>query len=715
MKQAKLISIKSFNLKLFIFSIVMFFVQSAFVYIKYDLNPDNKSIEPNLKQASYSGESQSLKNDFITLNFFKRINGWGWGEVVTPSGKMMGVLEHLGEIMLRDQDIPMRFVAESYTKKLTEEGEVLEFKVNSVVVRDVLENTSFDNWMVYPFTEPAIKGTVSITLTPNSPLVKLKYRLQSTGNYYARYIRGPWFKAGETSFGTEKEDAILPGVDWAINEEWTSGTDFFKDPWALRVAPHPNKVTMPVMAVSHNGDFVAISWNPNQVASRWFNYREHVQQPVFASPNFVDRKNNQLMGLMVPDASIEGHENEITAEIPLELKIGQEINFDAELWIGKGNSVNAISDWVIRKGLPKPSEPKWTYEETLDKIANAYNTNFWHEGEGFGIHQRAEHKIRPNVPGFLKRFVDENKSTKLAKELNKKIQWSEEKTKPTLKGNNNETLIKAGVNILSKQNEDGSFPFNPDMVGKDDFKVATSFIEPMGLTGETALEITIRPAVRLLDIGRQTGDKRFLEGAKKAIDFCLNMQRPEAGDYWETPLHAANLLAAGHAANANYLAFEEFGDEKYKEKAIYWMRTLFAFTHLWEPKNIPMLYNTKPVLSSSDWYFANWVRDHVQWEVLAVFAESAKLNIHWKHIDPEIDWLSFQKGITNAAIRWINVHTDKNWFPHNLPESKERYNKGEYDYCFPDTHNSTTGNYGGMMIMPGAIADNIYAVLDEQN
>ena len=63
----------------------------------------------------------------------------------------------------------------------------------------------------------------------------------------------------------------------------------------------------------------------------------------------------------------------------------------------------------------------------------------------------------------------------------------------------------------------------------------------------------------------------------------------------------------------------------------------------------------------------------------------------------------------------MNVHTDKNWFPHNLPATTERYNKGEYDYCFPDTHNSTTGNYGGMMIMPARIADNIYAVMDEQN
>jgi hypothetical protein len=566
--------------------------------------------------------------------------------------------------------------------------------------------------MVYPFTEPAITGKVSITLTPNSSLVKLKYRLLSKGNYYANYIRGPWFKVGEASFGTEKEDAILPGVDWAIGNEWTSGTDFFKDPWALRVVPHPNKVTAPIMAISYDGTAIAMSWNANQQATRWFNYRQHLQQPVFASPNFVDRKNNHLMGLMVPDATIEGHENEVVAKNPLELKIGQQINFDAELWINEGNSVNILTDWVKRKGLPNPSAPKWSYNETLDKIANAYNTNFWHEGEGFGIKQRPENKIRPNVPGFLLRYVDENKKTSLAKELKTKIEWSQSQSASNKKKTGNSDLIHQGEKILTEQQKDGSFLFNPDMVGKDDFKVATSFIEPMGLTGETALEITIKPALKLLDIGSQTGDERILDAAKKAIDFCMDMQRPEAGDFWETPLHAANLLAAGHAAIANYRAFEEFGDEKYKEKAIYWMRTLFAFTHLWEPKQIDLLYNTKPVLSSSDWYFANWVRDHVQWEVLSVFAECARRNINWSEVDTEVDWFTFQKGITNAAIRWMNVHTDKNWFPHNLPESYERYERGEYDYCFPDTHNSTAGNYGGMMIMPTPIAENIYFILD---
>ena len=124
------------------------------------------------------------------------------------------------------------------------------------------------------------------------------------------------------------------------------------------------------------------------------------------------------------------------------------------------------------------------------------------------------------------------------------------------------------------------------------------------------------------------------KAARKALDYCMPLQRPEGGDYWETPLHAPNLLAAGHAAVAYYLGYELFGDDRYQEKAIYWIRSLLPFTHLWHPANLPMLYNTKPCLCSSDWYFANWVRDHVQWEVLAVFNDATAHGIQWHEVDP---------------------------------------------------------------------------------
>ncbi len=674
-----------------------------------------ETINPKYKRAAYAHESTQLKNDHIQLNVFKRVDGWGWGEIYTSSGKFMAVLEHLGEIMLRDQDIPIRFVAESYERVVNEEGESLVFQVKSVVAREILEKTSFDNWMRYPFLEPAIVGEVTLTVSPDQAIIYLKYRLRSTGNYYAKYIRGPWLKVGEASFGTKKQDAILPGVDWAINEEWTSGTDWFKDPWAKKYVPHPNKVSIPVMAVSHEGTGIGLSWDPNQVATRWFNYRPHVPQPVFASPNFIDRMNNQLMGLMVPDATIEGHENEVYADIPLELKIDQLINFDAEIWLSEGSSLEVITDWIDRHGLPEP-EHRWTFEETLDKIANAYNTNLWHEGEGFGIHQRPG-KIHPNVPGFLDRYIKENKKTTLGKELKEKVDWSRSKMKTKTQGVNPEKkLLMTGDELLKLQREDGSFVFDPEgrHYKKDDFMVATSFIEPMGLKNDTALDLIMLPAIQLLDIANKTGEEKYANAAKKAFDYCMYMTRPEAGDFWETPIHAANLLAAGHAAIGYYEAYRKWGDEKYKEKAIHWIRSLIPFTHLWDNDEVQMLYNTKPVLSSSDWYFANWVRDHVQWEVLRVFSESSSREIYWADIDTKIDWDKFHEGITSAAIQWMIVHTEDTWRPHNLPDTWEGYINGDFDYCYPDTHNSTTGMYGGMFIPSAPIAANIYYILDRK-
>ncbi|GAB1449987.1 hypothetical protein MASR2M47_00430 [Draconibacterium sp.] len=704
---------------LFFANVLWLLILGTFASAQTSKTPEIKTnVTPQYKRTNYAKQSILLKNDGIELQLFRRIGGWGWGEISTPDGKLMAVLDHFGEIMLRDQDIPMRLESDEVSQQTTENGTSLIFKVKSVVARNNLKGTSFENWMSYPFTEPVLTGEVTITLAKDKPLLYLNYRLTATGNYYARYIRGPWLKVGEASFGTKKDDSMLPGVEWAMGDEWSSGIDWFKDPWALRVVPHPYKVTAPLMALSQGGTGIGLAWEPNQVATRWFNYRSHRPQPVFATPNFVDRMNNNLMGLMIPDATIEGHENEVVANQPLELKIGQMINFDAEIWLSKGRSLDVMLDWVKRHGLPEPSIPKWSYTETLDKIANAYNSNLWHEGEGFGVKQRPDDKIRPTIPAFLERYVSENKNTKLAKELQLKIDWCHKQTRDKGKKDGSpdiSALSKKGDELIGIQREDGAFYFDPDgrHYGKDDFRVATSFIEPMGHALDDALDIVVVPALQLLDIYNETKIEKYGDAARKALEYSMKMDRPEGGDFWETPLHAPNLLAAGHAAIANYEAYKTFGDERYLQKAIYWIRTILPFTHLWEPQDVKMLYNTKPVLSSSDWYFANWVRDHVQWEVLSVFSSSAIRGIRWDKIDTEIDWKRFHEGITNAAIRWINVHTEDNWRPHNIPETYEAYLRGEFDYCYPDTHNSTTGNYGGMFIQPDPIAVNIYGVLDE--
>ena len=76
---------------------------------------------PIYRRASATGENLTLQNNHIRLEFYKRICGWGWAEIWTPDGRMMAVLDHFGELLTRDQEIPMRIEGESYT--LTREGD----------------------------------------------------------------------------------------------------------------------------------------------------------------------------------------------------------------------------------------------------------------------------------------------------------------------------------------------------------------------------------------------------------------------------------------------------------------------------------------------------------------------------------------------------------------------------------------------------------------
>ena len=93
---------------------------------------------PKYKNASYAGETITLENTHLRLELFKRRTGWGWGELYSASGKFMAVLEHFGELMLRDQEIPMRLEAEEYKRERGEFGERLTFKVASLIMKDKL-------------------------------------------------------------------------------------------------------------------------------------------------------------------------------------------------------------------------------------------------------------------------------------------------------------------------------------------------------------------------------------------------------------------------------------------------------------------------------------------------------------------------------------------------------------------------------------------------
>jgi len=146
------------------------------------------------------------------------------------------------------------------------------------------------------------------------------------------------------------------------------------------------------------------------------------------------------------------------------------------------------------------------------------------------------------------------------------------------------------------------------------------------------------------------------------------------------------------------------------------MRTILAFTPLWEPNGLPMLYDTKPVLSSSDWYFANGSAHHVAvGGNFAVFADVARYNLKWDEIDPEIDWLRFHEALPNAGIRWMAAQTmTKIGYHINLPKRTIVIEMVSTDYAFPDTI-MRKWQFMGYDALCRNIAENIYLYSGVEN
>lgn len=669
--------------------------------------------------------THELTTAHLRVAVHRRATGWGWAQLFAADGTSVAVLEHLGEVGIAPGVPPARLEASEVRVETVDGLQRLVFDVAAQVAAERLAGTSFAAWVGYPTSRPLVTGTVVLELAADRPALRISMRLKAAADITLRYLRGPWLRVGEGegSFGSSKDDALLPGVDWAVGQEWTSGSDNFRDPWALRCAPHPHQVSVPVMAVSAGGWAVGLSWSPTAEATGWFSLPRHVAQPVLASPNFIDRMPHHLLGLMLPSAA-HGEQNAVGIDAAgpgLELHLHQQIALDAECVVLPGRSLDVLVDHVRRTGLPEP-QWRWPAQEALDRIAGAYAGHLFHAGRGFGVGQ-TDGDVNARVPAFLDGYLEragaQTPTNGTASELDavhtrlrSHVGWCRSQPEGPPSARHSESIDA----LLEAQRPDGTFAFDPNgrHYRKDDVLVARDLVEPMGLEGDTALDLCVVPALRLLEEHQVSGRADCAEAAARALDACARWTRPEGGDYWETPLHAPNLLAAGHAAVAHEVGRRVLGVERYGERAVWWLRSMLAFTHLWEPAVTPMLYDTKPCLCSSDWYFANWVRDHVQWEVLEVFALSRRHGIDWAAVDPEIDWARFHEGVTSAAVRWLLDSSDRSWLPHNLPDSRKRYEAGDFDLCLPDTHSTLTGLYGGMAIAPDAVAVNLLGVLERR-
>ncbi len=443
---------------------------------------------PKYSNATWGGQTKVLENAFIRVEVHNRSTGWAYVEIYTPEGKLMGVLPYLASVLdsnggPRGNMATFRRVESPDVREVhTDTEDALEFDVHALTFKEMTIG-SFVEFLTPP-DSAELTGSVRLSLPKDCGVLKLEYHLMWMGNNGFAALHGPWLLAGADSFGLHKTDGLLPGAEWLRTDEWSSNQSTMMPPLSERTAIHPFKISAPLMAVSHEGDTISLSWDPLcPIIEKRPMQAEYYPQQVFSSPDAINHADQHLMGLMLPNVLMTHKENKPVPDEITAFPRMTRIHFSAEIAVGKGTSVDALADYVKRRGLPEPPKPKMELEEQLHTIAECYNTNLWFEREnqtGWG-NLTARDLIREDnsepaisnfhIPEvFMQRYIDTYRGTELADALAEKLAKARaaEKTDPAEKLRvhhgplkwdmiDRQMLLEYGEGILALQEENGLF------------------------------------------------------------------------------------------------------------------------------------------------------------------------------------------------------------------------------------------------------------------
>ncbi len=243
--------------------------------------------------------------------------GYGIGWIFTrPEGKLVGAMPYLGQAVLKGRDqtpIPLYaadFAADATVMPLGAALASAETRAPGGLTF-VVENRQLQRL--------GLPGPVRVSLAtmgeaePNDVLGRtITYQISCTAppRPVLLALEGPMICAGEGALGSEREEALYPGLEWLVGGEHSSSTlDIGPEhPHRIRCVAHPHMVTVPLMAVRRGRTCVGLLWHTR---SRWNDGRARPDldpdrsdidrsSAIFASPNRFEGHASHAMGLFVP-------------------------------------------------------------------------------------------------------------------------------------------------------------------------------------------------------------------------------------------------------------------------------------------------------------------------------------------------------------------------------------------------------------------------------
>jgi hypothetical protein len=593
------------------------------------------------------GHLLTLENEGLRLVLPQQPYGYGTGTVYWQQGDewlSAGRLRSAGRLIYVD-DAGNKRLALLYAQAYATDDDRITL---------VAEHTDMDGrvWTL----------TTSFVSVPDRPWLSVESVLRTSAPGKLLAWSGPDYVPGEGSFGTAKESGLFPGLEFLLGDELSSGTDFFDASVADRFVPHPNKVTIPLMSITHKGLVTGLMWDPLQ---EWAPGHER-PAALYAVPNRWDHQPNHLMRLFAPGATAGLDENAESLAEPFAIGPTDEQRLSYQLFAAPAtDELAALRIWLGEHGVADLPPQPFSYERSIELALEAYVDTTWEPGDG-GWHLALHDPWGPGADNVAALHLwwstlsgaapgnDAAEARRIAAEgtggATRHGGPSPSRYLPTLAmhmASSPAGLIlgkELAYHNLVAQTSDGGFVFTPN----------PSEARPFGRLGDTSTGHTAMHTFPLLLGARLYGDRSLATVGMRALDYLqAQPYRPEGAQTWELQLHVPDLLGAAWCVESYVEAYRLTADESYLEEAQRWALAGMPFIYQWSASDRDLMaYGTIPVFGATR-YSWPWTGRPVQWNGLAYAIALMDLTevLDEANLKPDLHWAQVAEGIVIATMQ----------------------------------------------------------------
>ncbi len=596
--------------------------------------------EPPQRPTKGAAEPLATKSGALTLEHYRG----GWGDFVVKVNGTETAAGYQGELIGlvfndKPQWLPLRQADFS-----CERGPAGE-----VVCQAALKDGESGQWQM---TRRFRAGTRPGTIALETELVVDKDR---------EVVHLPWLTLlpGLGTFGERKTQGLFAGLEYLDDEPSSSEADL-TTPEHIRRVPDPVKITFPLMAIAHQGNYLGLTWVPSDTVAA-----------VFDSPDRVFHSGAHVMALTAPAVGPNRFENQLVAHTPFVLKANQPLTIRATIIGGRGETVvPAVQKYVEVRGLPEVPEFKGGFDVAVTLLAHGWLDSAINEG-GLFRHAVWGESFRAGPAGdaimYMDWLADQTPDRSLAERLTKgrdlamsrmppsqpyssAVSHTRTPTAPFVFGGLEpyvEQRKAEAQSLLKGFDEKGIKLYQ---AGKVDYGKTHFAQHANGLAGADV--------VRILEAATLFPDPALIEPGLALLDRQTALYAdtvPRGAQTWEVPLHTPDVLASAHLVKAYTLGYLLSGKQGYLQQARYWAWTGVPFVYLINPAEGEIgPYATIAVLGATNWRAPVWFGRPVQWCGL-VYCSALHLLSQYDKAGP---WETIAKGITATGLQMTWPVTD---------------------------------------------------------